>query len=320
MHLAQLRGWFTLLRKSLSDLKRNDPLRLAAATAFFTTFALPPILIILIQFFGMVFNLENLGDKFFNRFATILGTESSDQVRRTFIGFKSLAKNRYYTVFGFIFLLFVATTLFKVVKDSLNQLWSIKLSTNKAFKVKLEKRAVSILVILLAGILFIAATLTEGLEALLGEYFEELFPGSGSFANDVFKQVVSVAVVTIWFAVLFKLLPDARPTWHVVIYGGFFTAILFTIGKIIMGYLLRFGSLSTIFGASTSIVLLLLFVFYSSFILYYGACFTNEYANYINEPILPGEHSVRYKLEEVIDNGDDTEELSETKQEHRSEV
>lgn len=112
-------------------------------------------------------------------------------------------------------------------------------------------------------------------------------------------QAVSVAVVTIWFAVLFKLLPDARPSWRVVLHGSFFTAILFTIGKVILGYLLSFGNLATVFGASTSIVLLLLFVFYSSFILYYGACYTNVYANYTNDPILPGEHSIKYEISEV---------------------
>ena len=114
MQFSQLKHMFQILQDALTDLKKNDPLRLAAATAFFTTFALPPILIILIQFFGMVLNVENLGDKFFARFGTILGSESSDQIKRTFVGFKSLAKNRYITVFGFVFLLFVATTLFKV--------------------------------------------------------------------------------------------------------------------------------------------------------------------------------------------------------------
>jgi membrane protein len=85
----------------------------------------------------------------------------------------------------------------------------------------------------------------------------------------------------------------------VVISGGFFTAILFTFGKVVIRYMLSFGNLSTVFGASTSIVLFLLFVFYSSFILYYGACYTNTYANFINDPILPGDHAIRYKLAEV---------------------
>jgi membrane protein len=317
MHLSPLKDQLKILKQSLDDLKRNDPLRLAAATAFFTTFALPPILIILIQFFGMVTNIENLGDKFFERFANILGNESSAQIKRTFIGFKSLAKNRYITVFGFLFLLFVATTLFKVIKDSLNQLWSIKLATEKEFKVKLEKRVVSMFVILLAGLLFVAATLAEGLEALLGEYFNEFYPGSGSLVNVIINMIISVVVVTIWFSVLFKLLPDAQLSWKVVRHGAFFTAILFTIGKLVMKYMLSFGNLSTVFGASTSIVLLLLFVFYSSFILYFGACYTNVYANYINDPILPGEHSIRYELAEIKTHLNREEIKKEAKEERR---
>lgn len=301
MHLKNLKEILGVLHDAFRELKKNDPLRLAAATAFFTTFALPAILIILIQFFGMLLQMENLGDKFFNRFALILGKESSAQIETTFMGFKSLAKNKYITVFGFLFLVFVATTLFKVVKDSLNQLWNIKLASTKVLKVKLEKRAASMLIIVIAGFLFIAATLAEGIEAVLGDYVNELVPGTGSFIFVVLNQVISISVVTAWFASLFKILPDAKVSWKVVLNGAFFTALLFTIGKVVIRYMLSQGNLSTVFGASTSIVLFLLFVFYSSFILYYGACYTKIYGEYTNDPILPGDHSVKYKLSEIKD-------------------
>src|SRR5215210_2819666 len=108
---------------SFSEFKRNEPLRLAGATAFFTTFALPPILIILVQIIGLLFSINNLSDKFFGHLAELLGKQSAIQVRSTFFGFTSLVKNWFFAICGFIFLMFVATTLFKVIKDSINQLW-----------------------------------------------------------------------------------------------------------------------------------------------------------------------------------------------------
>ena len=299
MPLPALRTIGTLLLDSFKELKKNDPLRLAGATAFFTTFALPPILIILIQLFGSIFQIDNLGDEFFKKLAEILGSESTDQIKATFLGFKSLARNRYVTIGGVIFLMFVATTLFKVIKDSLNQLWKIRVEPGEKLMHKFQARFTALLVILLAGILFMSGMLVEGLQAFLGHYFTELSSITASFVNVTIGKVISVIIATIWFSILFKYLPDGKPTWKVAIRGALFTAILFTAGKILIRYMLSFGNLHTVFGASSSIVLLLLFVFYCSFILYYGACFTKVYAGHIQQPILAGNHAFEYEVVEV---------------------
>lgn len=284
---------------SFNEFKRNEPLRLAGATAFFTTFALPPILIILVQIIGLVFEIHNLRDKFFVRLAQVLGRESAAQVRVTFLGFTSLAKNWFLVGAGFIFLMFVATTLFKVIQDSINQLWNVKGTSQQPFKLKLEKRAVSLIIILLAGILFVSGMLIEGLEAFLLKYTGEIPPDTATVLTVLFNNAFSVIIVSTWFAILFKVLPEAKAAWKVVIAGGIFTGVLFTIGKIIIRYMLSLGDITNIFGASGSLVLLLLFVFYSSFILYYGACFTKVYASFIKEPIRAANYAIKYKMVEV---------------------
>src|SRR5215218_2839152 len=123
---ASVGQFMQTLRKALNILRSNDPLRLAAATAFFTTFALPAILIIFIQLFGLVLDPQILSDHLFEHLALILGRPGAEQVKGALHGFKGLANNWFITIGGFIFLVFVATTLFKVIKDSLNQLWCIK--------------------------------------------------------------------------------------------------------------------------------------------------------------------------------------------------
>jgi membrane protein len=293
------KGFIKICALSFDEFKRNDPLRLAGATAFFTTFALPPIIIILVQIIGLVFRIENLRDKFFTRLAQVLGHRSAAQIRVTFLGFTSLAKNWFLVVGGFIFLIFVATTLFKVIQDSINQLWNVKGGVHQQIKSNLKKRVVSLVIILLAGIFFISGMLIQGLEAFLLKYTGEIPPDTANILTILFNNVFSIIVVSVWFAILFKVLPAAKTSFKVVIAGGIFTGLLFTVGKIVIRYMLSLGDITNIFGASSSLVLLLLFVFYSSFILYYGACFTNVFASYIGQPILPGVNAIKYKMVEV---------------------
>ncbi|HEY4935470.1 MAG TPA: YhjD/YihY/BrkB family envelope integrity protein, partial [Puia sp.] len=102
-----------------------------------------------------------------------------------------------------------------------------------------------------------------------------------------------------WFSVLFKFLPDGRPSWKTVIAGAGFTGLLFTFGKLLLKWLLSYSGMQTVYGASTSSVLLLLFVFYSSFIFYFGACFTKVWAELHNKPIQPSKHAERYEWQPV---------------------
>jgi membrane protein len=216
---------------SFKEFQRNEPLRLAGATAFFTTFALPPILIILVQIIGLVFKVKNLRDRFFLHLADVLGHQSAAQVSVTFFGFTSLARNWFFAIGGFIFLMFVSTTLFKIIKDSINQLWNVRAASKKKFKLQLESRLVSMIIIFLSGILFLGGMLAEGLETFLHQHTGTLHPKTANFLNTLLSNLISVVIVSTWFSILFKVLPDAKTTWKVVFAGGLFTGVLFSIGK-----------------------------------------------------------------------------------------
>ena len=288
-----------VVKAALRELKSNDPLRLAAATAFFTTFALPAILIIFIQLFGLVLNPQALSDHLFEHLAVILGESSVSQVKQTLVGFTNVASNIYIAVGGFIFLMFVATTLFKVIRDSLNQLWNIKVYSGRGIRFKLQARLKAMGIIMSAGILFLASLVAEAVQALLLDYINELWRGSGSGLYLVLNQLLSTIIVTTWFTVLFRFLANGHPTWKVALAGGMVTGVLFTIGKLILGYLLGYSNIHTIYGASGSFVLILLFVFYASFILYFGATFTHAWAEYTHRPIVPGKNAFKYELSEI---------------------
>jgi membrane protein len=278
--------------KAFRLLLRNDPMRLAGATAFFTTFGLPPVLLILIQLLGLLFNRGNISRQLFERLGEIVGPDSVHEIIATLRAFRGLAVNWPVAIIGFIFLVFVATTLFKVFQSSVNQLWMIRRTGRQSFKMMLSVRVKSFLVILFTGILFMTSLFVESLQLIFGKYLVDMMPEIGVLFNSVLSLVISVITVWAWFTVLFRYLPDGKPDWKVTIIGALLTSILFNIGKYLLRWLLPGSNIGVVYGTSASIVLLLLFVFYSSLILYYGAAFIKVWGEYVGRPIKPGSNAI----------------------------
>lgn len=289
-------GIALLLAQSFRELLKNDPLRMAGATAFFTTFALPPILVILIQFFRLLVDPQTIRFELFKSLSGIIGPEAVNQLVNVLVALKGLAENWYITIGGFLFLLFVATTLFKVIKSSINQIWKIRPLQKQDFMKTLRSRVQSILVILVAGVLFMLGILAETIRAFIGDYIFEYSPQLSFYFNSAIRYVASIIVVTLWFWIVFRYLPDGKPAWRVAFAGALLTGILFSLGKIALQWLLSYSNINTVYGTSASIILLLLFVFYSALILYFGAAFTKMWAIHKNIPIKPGKHAMHYKI------------------------
>lgn len=274
-----------LLKSSFNRLQENDPLRLAGATAFFTSFALPPIIVLLFQMFRLFFSGQLIGTTLGNVLSSTLGKQGSEQLRSTARGFRNLAQNWYMGVLGLVFLIFVATTLFKVIRNSLHDIWDIRLKKT-GFLYDLKVRGRSLAIILTAGILFVAASIIDVVRVMAVEYIGRVWERGGIFFAGIFNEVASVLVTTIWFVVLFRYLANARPSWRVAKVGGIITGVLFYIGRTILSSVMSNSNAGIIYGAGAAIVLVLLFVFYSSFILYFGACFIKEYSLFIKDPIV----------------------------------
>ena len=285
-----------LLKQSMSLLQKNDPLRMAGATAFFTTFALPAILVILIQTLGLIFKKETISNDLLQKLSSILGRHTVQQVTQTLSGFSNLADNWFITIGGFVFLIFVATTLFVVIKSSLNQIWGIKLLAHPKISFRLRIRLRSLLVILLAGFLFVLGLMVDSIQLFLGNSLRDYLPDLMPYLIVLSNIFISVIIVSGWFIILFRFLPDGHPTWKVALIGGLFTSVFFNIGKWVLKFLLTNSNLQSLYGTSASIVLLLLFVFYSALIFYFGAAFTKVYSMKIDEPIRTSSHAEKQEL------------------------
>lgn len=291
--------FWELLKKSFKDFNANDPLRLSSSTAFFATFSLIPTIVLLLNLFTIIFSEQLLTGEVFNALSTHLGEETTEYLSTILENVQNMQQGTLVTLGVIIFLMFVATTLFIVVQSSFNQIWKVKPKENVSYKFTIKNRGISLLVILVTGLLFLATLLLDVVVGFLGENIFYLVPGLDQGLITLLNISLSLGIFTLWFASIYKFLPDVILKWKTVLPGSLLTSVLFLIGQFILGRVLVLGNINTIYGASGSLVLLLLFIFYSSFILYYGASFVKTYAENNGEKIETTRFAVRYEINTV---------------------
>lgn len=292
--------FFRLAAKAFANLKANDPIRMAAATAFFSFFALPPIVIILTQLYGELLTGqdERVSWQLFHKLADLFGYQSAKQIQDISHHLQQRRSNTLLTILSVFILLLASTTLFAIIKNSLNQLWSVKPSASRRFWYVLLDKVVALGIIIFSGFLFIAS-LT--ISRTLSPINDQLFAGTGSYdlSRSMGQHVLSLLILTIWFAVVFKFLPDIRIRWQAVWVGALVTGLLVEIGEEVLNRLLIKSPVSSLYGTSGAIILVLLFVFYASLIFYYGASFTRYYAQWIHQDAEPATNAVAYQIREL---------------------
>jgi membrane protein len=249
---------------------------MAAATSFFVSFALPPILYILIAILGFWGDPKVIRHDLFQQLSVGLDKNIALQVRDVVRNIHRLPLGFGLRIGVFVFLVFVATTLFEIVKNSINQLWKIRLKAHQGLGFLLVSRLRSVGIILMAGILFSIV--------LWGDAGGWLLP---LHVHAFFYRLIMLLAVTIWFFLLLRYLSYGRPNVKMAWAGAALTALLFTIGQLLLHRLLEYDNMKIIYGTSTSLAMLLLFVFYCSFIFYFGSCFTWALGQYCGHPIVP---------------------------------
>jgi len=291
-----------LLHRAGRELGANDPLRLGAATAFFTSFALPPILIILIEVLSSLYPASLVRMMLLSKISNLLGASAAGLVAQIVQNVADPQRSRLVTWVGFAFLLFVATTLFTVIQHSLNQLWQIRPrrgsgKVSQALAERVRSAGILVATALLSLIAF-AADAALGLFATAVRDFDATFV---YYLVRVINAIIGWAILAVWFGVTFRTLSLAKVPWRAVTRGAALTALLISLGEVVLGQLLVARDLGPVYGPASSLVLVLLFVFYSAMIFYFGAAFTKAYAHRIGLDILPKKTAVRYRLVNVAE-------------------
>ena len=292
-------AWKLLKRTAVKWLNDNAP-QLGAALAYYTVFSLAPLVLLLLAIIGVVFRNDPAGawSKMTEQMSYFLDKSAIQVVQDIARTAAASGKSTLATIIGIALALFGASGVFGQLQDALNAIWGVKAKPERGIWRFLRARFLSFAMV--AGVCFLLlVSLT--IEALLkgfSHYIQARLPGGLTIAVAVYL-IFDFAVVVALFGMIFKVLPDVRTRWRDIWMGAIMTALLFVIGKWALGLYLGSGTAASAYGAASSLITLLLWVYYSSQILLFGAEFTQVYASEFGGPLVPRRYAVRIERKEI---------------------
>ncbi len=287
---------FSLLKQTFSEWSEDKAPVFAAALAYYTVFSLAPLLVIIIGILGIIYGQGNAQDQIISQIQSL----TSENVATTIQGILNAQADSgggvLATVLGTITLLVGATGVFAQLQNALNTIWEVKPDPDKGGVMHLLLvRLLSLGMVLAIAFLLLVSLLLSTALSVLGNYFADVLPGA-EFIWQIVNVLVSFAIITLLFALIFKYLPDVKIAWGDVWVGAAVTSLLFVIGKFLISWYLSRGGVASAYGAAGSLVVLLLWVYYSAQILFFGAEFTQVYAKEEGSRIVPSKDAVRAEM------------------------
>ncbi len=269
----------TLLKKTYLRWDADDPWRLSAVVAYYAILSLPGLLIIIVNIVGAIWGEELVQGRVTSEISSAIGPGAGDAVREmvkeTSDGNKSLISS----ILGIIVLIFGATGVFYHIQISFNKIWQVHQDPTKNFWIQLLKdRARSFAFIMVIGFLLLTSFVVTAAISALKDFIKMRFPDIVLYVAYLLDTIISLGTITVLFALMFKFLPDVKVRWKTVWAGAMVTSILFVIGKFLLGIYFGQADPGSTYGAAGSIILILLWVFYSCLIMFFGAAFTKIYS------------------------------------------
>jgi membrane protein len=289
VHVREFPG---LLKRAALDWLEDQAPTLGAALAYYTVFSLAPLVLITISLAGLIFGRDAAQGQVFYELRGVLGDATGQAIQDVVQNANSKPVTGVVaTLIGFAMLLFGASGVFIQLQTSLNAIWGVQPKPGRGILGIMRDRFLSFSLVLVVGFLLLVSLLLTAVIAFVEQWFVGMVPGVAALAQLV-NSAVSLIVITLLFAMIFKFLPDAKIAWRDVWIGAFLTAGLFTVGKFALGLYLATGSVGSSYGASGSLVVFLLWVYYSSLILFFGAELTKAYANRFGSCVSPANNAV----------------------------
>ncbi|MBK9052710.1 MAG: YihY/virulence factor BrkB family protein [Chloroflexi bacterium] len=277
----KLKDVVPLVKETVSEWSEDNATRLAAALAYYTVFSIPPLLIIALAIAGQVFEREVAQQQLVNQVVDLAGSGGES----IGIALESILENvsqpegsLIAIIIGVVTLFFGASGVFGELHSALNTIWEIAPKPGRGILGTLKDRFFSFTMVLGIGFLLLVSLVLTTVLSALGDFFTGLMPET-VVVMQIFNQVVSFGLITVLFALIFKVIPDVEIAWRDVWIGAAATALLFTLGKLLIGLYLGNSAVASTYGAAGSLIVILLWVYYSAQILFLGAEFTQVYAN-----------------------------------------
>lgn len=292
--MVNLKSGFGLLKESFQEWKEDGALSLGAALAYYTIFSLAPMLLIAISVAGLVFGREAAQGELVGQMRGLLGQQGAEAIQTMVANAGRHGSGVLGTIVGIATILFGATGVFTQLQTSLNQIWDVEAKPAKGIWGFLRTRILSFGMVLGIGFLLLVSLVISAAIAAMDTYVTGLFPGA-EVVIGIVSALIGLGLITLLLAMIYRFLPDVKIAWKDVWTGAVITAVLFLIGKVLIGLYLGNSSVASTYGAAGSLVILLLWIYYSSQILFFGAEITQVYASRYGTGIVPSEHAVAVK-------------------------
>jgi len=275
--LKKLQAPFALLKQAGSDWLDDRAPRLGAALAYYTIFSIAPLVVIVIAVTGLWFGREAAEQQIYGQLGQMVGEQGAKAISGLLEAANKPREGLIASAVAIVTLVVGASGVFVQLQDALNAIWEVKPRPGRGIRTFLRQRLLSLAMVFGIGFLLLVSLVLSAALAAAGKWLQGVLPGGESLWQ-VLNFIISFAVITVLFTLTFKYLPDVKIRWRDVWMGGVLTAFLFTVGKHALGMYLGRSSVSSAYGAAGSLVVLLLWVYYSAQIFFFGAEFTQAYA------------------------------------------
>ena len=293
------KGIWHVLKCCFAGFSEHKVTKLSASLAYYTIFSLAPLMILIVFISSFFFGKEAVEGSIYGQISGFVGQDAALQLQEIIKNAALQGKGNIAAIVGGITLLIGATTIFAEIQDSINSIWGLKPKPKQALLKMLMNRLLSFSLIVGLGFVALVSLVVNSLMDLLNGFLKQYFSQLTVAFFYVMNLVLTLAVVTLLFTIIFKVLPDAIIRWKDAFYGAVFTGLLFILGKFLIGLYLGNSNLGITYGAAASMVVILTWVYYSSIILYFGAEFTEAYAQGYGGRIRPSDTAVFILKREV---------------------
>jgi len=282
------KGLFDVAKQTFKEWGEDKAPRLGAALAYYTVFSIGPLLVIVIAIASRVF--DNAQDQIVGTIRGVVGEGGGRVIKDTIENANKGGADIIATIIGIVTLLLGASGVFGQLKDALNTIWEVKPKPGLGIVNTIKERFFSFTMVLGTGFLLLVSLVITSAVAAFNDVLKRIIPG-GDIIGQIVSFLVSLLIVALMFTLLFKFLPDVKITWGDVWIGGLVTAILFMLGQFALAFYLSSGSVGESFGAAASFVIILVWIYYSTQILFLGAEFTQVYTNKYGSHVRPEENA-----------------------------
>ncbi len=290
---------WNITKETFSEFSNDRVLKLSAALAYYTIFSLPSMLIVIIGLCSIFYGKEAVQGQIFNEIGGLVGLDAALQIQDVLKKTTLNHDNVLATIAGVVTLILAATGMFGEIQDSINSIWGLKAKPKKGLIKLVLNRLISFSMVVVLGFILLVSLVLNALLAGLIQRLEHYFSETIVSYLFILDYGVMIVVTTILFAAILKVLPDAKIQWKDVWVGAFTTCLLFLLGKFLIGYYLKQNASVSAYGAAGSMILILLWVYYSAIILYLGAEFTQVFVRYHKRKIEPNRYAVWVEKNEV---------------------